>query len=125
MAKGGYQIGEINQLLVHVALSPGFALRLDEMTGLWTDIRRTCASKMIRHVLVEGDRPSRDMNARDAQAHDRLLAEIRVPPLRVALCLYGYEQDELTQHFVRYANGGRASVQIFDDLSAALRWLGA
>ena len=124
MAQGEYQIGEINKL-VHVELSPGYEIRLDDMVGLWSDIRRACATKMIRHVLVEGDSPSRNMNASDVQAHGLLLAGIPEPPLRVALCLYDYEQDELTQTFVRSANAGRASVQIFDDLSAALRWLGA
>ena len=124
MGLGAYHIGAINQL-VHVELAPTFEFRLACVVPLWTDVQSACASSMKRHVLIEGERHARGMNADDAVAHGSLLAGIDRPVQRVALCLYDYEQDELTRTFVRRANDGRVSVQIFDDLTAALRWLGA
>jgi hypothetical protein len=124
MGFGAYHIGAINEL-VHVELAPTFEFRLECMLPLWKDVQSACALTHKRHVLLEGERPARAMNADDAEAHGNFLAGIDGPVQRVALCLYDYEPDELTRTFVRRANGGRLIVQVFDDLATALRWLGA
>lgn len=124
MAPANYQIGSINNL-VHVALSPGFEITVDDVRTLWSDVRLACAERRLRHVLVEGEQAECRLGEDEIALHGELIARDGEPPLRVALCLYDYEADALTQDFVRHANSGTSSVQVFNDLSAALRWLGA
>ena len=124
MTIGAYRIGAIYNLL-HVELDPDFEINLDCMVALWNDVRTACAMHTLRHVLVEGDRPARAMDDDDAVRHGELVATLHASPLRVALCLYDYEADAVTERFLRRANDGRISVQVFADVSQALRWLGA
>ncbi len=118
-----YQIGAINNL-VHVALAPGFCLSLPGFQALWQDVRAACAARGMRHVLIEGEQPIRTLSPCEIGLHAAYVAD-GPDPLRVALCLYDYPVDELTQQFIAGANRGRCSVQIFDELAPALRWLGA
>ena len=123
MASASYQIGAINNL-VHVALAPGFRMSLDGVHAMWRDVQATCAARGMRHVLIEGEQPRRTLSASEVLLHATYVAD-GSDPLRIALCLYDYPADELTQQFVAGANRGRCSVQIFDELGPALRWLGA
>lgn len=124
MSPANYQIGAINNL-VHVALPPGFEITLNDMRTLWSDVRLACAQRRLRHVLVEGEQAERRLGEEEIALHGEMIACGGEPPLRVALCLYDYEVDALTHAFVRRANSGSSSVQVFNELSAALRWLGA
>jgi len=123
MVPAPYQIGAVNNL-VHVALAPGSCMGLDEVRAMWRDIRAACAARGMRHVLIEGEQPAPPASAAEVLRHVACLAE-GPDPLRIALCLYDYPPDELTQRFVTGANRSRCSVQIFDELGQALRWLGA
>ena len=123
MASASYQIGAINNL-VHVALAPGFRMGLTDVQALWNDVRAACAERGMRHVLIEGEQPQRALSAGEVLLHAAYVADVG-DPLRVAFCLYDYPVDELTQQFVVGANRGRCSVQVFEELAPALRWLGA
>ncbi|MGE3774368.1 MAG: hypothetical protein AB7I32_15695 [Gammaproteobacteria bacterium] len=124
MVSASYQIGAINNL-VHVALASGLRMSLDEVRAMWRDIRAACAARGMRHVLIEGEQPQeRTPSADEVLLHAAHVAD-GPDPLRIALCLHDYRADELTQQFVTGANRGRCSVQVFDELGPALRWLSA
>jgi len=123
MPPAPYQISAVHNFL-HVALQPGFRLALDELGALWRDIRAACSTRGLRHVLIEGEQAVRHLAPDDVPQHAALISG-HDSPLRVAYCLYDYPADHLTRQFVADANRGRSSVQVFDQLDPALRWLGA
>lgn len=124
MASGPYQIGSINQL-VHVALAPEFPIRLDDLRTMWSEVQRACADRGLRHVLVEVETMEDLLAPTGAIEHGELVARCDQPPLRIALCLYDQADDTSMRDFVQCANQGPSSLQIFDELGPALRWLGA
>lgn len=124
MASGSYQIAPINNLL-HVALDPGSEIELDDVRTLWSEVRRACADRGLRHVLIEAENPAGMLVPHEVVAHGELIAAGEPPALRVALCLYDHTEDDVTRAFVQSANSGPSSLQIFDELGSALRWLGA
>lgn len=123
MVSPSYRIDAVNNL-VHVALRPGFCIGLADMQALWRDVHAACAARGMRHVLIEGEQPTRALHLSEIPLHAELVAG-GAAPLRVAFCLYDYPVDELTQQFIAGANRGRCSLQVFDELGSALRWLGA
>lgn len=110
--------------IVHVELSSRFTISLNHLMPLWADVLLAARRNCLWRVLVEGHGPQRDMQASDAKAHGDFLGSLDRPGLRVAFCLYGYEPDELTGHFVSVATAGSCSVKFFGDLEAAIRWVG-
>lgn len=123
MVPASYQIGAINNL-VHVALAPGSCMSLDDVQAMWRDIRAACAARGMRHVLIEGEQPERVPSAKEVLLHAACVAD-GPDPLRIAVCLYDHPPDTLTRQFVAGANRGRCSVQVFNELGQALRWLSA
>ncbi len=109
--------------IVHVQLSPRFVIKLRHMMPLWAEVLDTVRDRQLRRVLIEGDRPPREMRPREVETHGDFLGSIERPGLRVAFCLRGYQADALTEQFRLVANSGASSVKFFDDPDAARAWL--
>lgn len=73
---------------------------------------------------MEGHGPERNMRPHDAYAHGDFLGNLERPGLRVAFCLYGYQPDKLTAHFVSVATAGTCNIKFFNSLDAAVLWIG-
>lgn len=110
--------------LVHAELGSRFVLSLQHLMPLWIDILATAQERKLRRVLIEGRDLERRMEPPEVYAHGEFLSGLERPGLRVAFCLYGYEPDALTTHFVSLSNSGACTVQFFDDIDAAIRWVG-
>jgi len=64
------------------------------------------------------------MRPHDAYAYGDFYGHLERPGLRVAFCVYGYQPDKLTKRFMNVAAAGSYSVAFFDDLDAAIVWVG-
>jgi hypothetical protein len=109
-------------LYLHV--DTGFEFTADNLTRMWTAISDACREHGLRKVLAEGDNVRRrmtPMDSFDVAGHiSRLL-----PGLSVAFCFRGYVPDEQSQFFRTAAMNRGVRSEYFQDLNAALRWLGA
>lgn len=118
-----FQIRVVGEL-VHAELGRRFVISLAHLMPLWADVLHAARGRGLRRVLVEGHGPERDMRPHDAYAHGDFLGNLARPGLRVAFCLYGYQPDKLTKHFMNVAAAGSCNVAFFDDLDAAIAWVG-
>lgn len=108
---------------MHITLEPGFQISLVTMKRLWCGVIPTCEKHNARCVLIEGEGPTRAMRTTDAWEHGNLLADLMRRPLRIALCLYAYQPDELSHLFASIASGRLGAVKFFSDLEKSLKWL--
>lgn len=117
-----YQISLINNL-VHVAVAPCPHADHIALEAMWQDLRATCAKHGKRHVLIEDERPQGALNS--SEILRQAAQDDSGAPLRIALCSYHGAGDAPLPRLLADANGGRCTIQIFDALDPALRWLGA
>ncbi|MGE3771719.1 MAG: hypothetical protein AB7I32_02270 [Gammaproteobacteria bacterium] len=110
--------------IVHAELGSRFVISLEHLMPLWADVLATARERRLRRVLIEGINPERRMEPFDAYTHGDFLSGLERPGLRVAFCLYGYEPDALTAHFVNISNSGACTVKFFDDIDTAITWVG-
>jgi hypothetical protein len=77
----------------------------------------------LRKVLAEGDNVQRRMSPMDAFDMAGLISRL-LPGLSVAFCFRGYVPDEQSQFFRTAAMNRGVRSEFFQDLNAALHWLG-
>ena len=120
----GFQL-EPREGYLYVQLEAGFEFTVDNSTRMWTAIGEDCKARGLRKVLtVSDDVVTRRMSQSEVFDIAGLLACL-IPGLSVAFCLRGYVPDERTQFFQTAAISRGVHVQFFQDLNAALQWLGA
>lgn len=118
-----YRIRRLGEI-VHAELGSRFVISLAHLMPLWAEVLVECSAAKLRRVLIEGTTPDRQMEPLDAYAHGDFLSGLDRPGVRIAFCLYGYEPDALTKHFVRVASSGASTVQFFYDIDRAITWVG-
>ena len=123
-ANSQYSVRQHHEL-VHVEWADGYRVTLQTMLQMWAEVIAFCRVRRLNRVLIEGHSPLRDMKPIDAFRHGNLLSALEPPGLRVAFCLYDFEPDVVTWLFSRTANDGATAVELFSDLPASLRWIGA
>ena len=109
---------------LYIHLTPGFELTPESSMRFWIELSDACREGGFRKVLVEGDNVRRRLTPMDAFDLAGLAARL-VPGMSVACCYRGYSPDEQTQFFRTAAANRGVRVEFFQDLNAALRWLGA
>jgi len=109
---------------LYLHLAPGFQATPESMTRLWTAVSESCRQHNLRRVLADGENVQRKLSPIESYDHASLAARL-MPGLTVACCLRGYRTDEQTEFFKVAAMNRGVRVEFFQDLSAALRWLGA
>jgi len=122
LLKTAFDIIERQDYLL-VELEPGFEISLDAMRLLWCRVSTACERTGVTRILVEGERPTREMRRLQVLAHGRMIAALQPEGLRIAFCLYGYEPDFLTYFFTLVANGTTHLTRFFNDREVALAWL--
>lgn len=115
---------EPRESYLYVQLDPGFELTAENTTRMWLAISEACREQGLRKVLVEGESATRRMTPMESFDLAGLLSRL-LPGLSVALCLRGYVPDEQSQFFRTAAMNRGVRSEFFQDLNAALRWLGA
>jgi hypothetical protein len=109
---------------LYVLLDPGFELDADNTTRMWLAISEACRERGLRKVLAEGDGVTRQMTPMEAFDLAGLLSRI-LPGLSVACVFRGYIPDSQSQYFRTAAMNRGVRTEFFQDLNAALQWLGA
>ena len=109
---------------LYVQLTPGFEMTPDSTTRVWVAICETCREQGLRRALAEGDGVSRRLTP--MESFDIAgLAALLLPGLSVACVFRGYVPDSQSEFFRTAAMNRGVRMEFFQDLNAALRWLGA
>ena len=111
---------------LYVQLTPGFEMTPDSTTRVWVAICEACREQGLRRALAEGDGVSRrltpmesfDIAGRRGPAPARAVGRLRLPG-------GGYVPDSQSEFFRTAAMNRGVRMEFFQDLNAALRWLGA
>jgi hypothetical protein len=108
---------------LYVQLEPGFEMSPENMTRMWSEISERCRGLGVLKVLAVGDNVVRRMTPTQASDFVGHLSRL-LPGLTVACCFHGYVPDGQTE-LVRTAAMSRGMrSEFFQDLAAALQWLG-
>jgi hypothetical protein len=114
---------EFREGYLYLQLEPGFELTAESTTRMWTAISETCRERGLRKVLAVGDNVQRRMSPLDSFDLASLISKL-LPGLSVACCFRGYVPDEQSQFFRTAAMNRGVRSEFFQDLNAALHWLG-
>ena len=109
---------------LYVSLDPGFEMTPLSMTSVWTASCETCGELGLRRALAEGDGVVRRLTPVESLDIAELAARL-LPGLSVACVFRGYAPDAQSQLFQTTALNRGVRMEFFQDLNAALRWLGA
>ena len=109
---------------LYVHLTPGFEMTSASMARTWTAISDACKRHNLRRVLAEGENVKRKLSPMESFDHAGLASRL-MPGLTVACCFRGFVPDEQTGFFRTAAMNRGVRTEFFEDLDAALRWLGA
>lgn len=109
---------------LYVHLEPGFEMTPDSLAQIWMTISEACREHGLRRVLAEGDNVRRRLTPMESFDHAGLASRL-LPGLSVACCFRGFMPDDQTQFFRTAAMNRGVRTEFFQDLNAALRWLGA
>jgi hypothetical protein len=115
---------EPRETYLYLQLAPGFEMTPASMTEIWTSLSEACREHGLCKVLAEGDNVHRKLTPIETFDHAGLAARL-LPGLSVACCFRGYVPDEQTRFFRTAAMNRGVRTEFFQDLNAALRWLGA
>jgi hypothetical protein len=109
---------------LYMQLAPGFEMTPQSLTDFWTALSEACRKHGLQRALVEGENVQRKLTPLESFDIAGLAARL-APGLTVACCLRGYVPDAQTQFFRTAAMNRGVRTEFFQDLNAALRWLGA
>lgn len=109
---------------IYMHLAPGFEATPESMARIWTVVSEACRQHNLRHVLAEGENMQRKLTPVQTYDHASLAARL-MPGLTVACCFRGYRTDEQTEFLKVAAMNRGVRIEFFQDLNAAVRWLGA
>jgi len=109
---------------LYVQLTPGFEMTPDSTARVWVAICEACREKGLRRALAEGDGVSRRLTPMESFDIAGLAARL-LPGLSVACVFRGYVPDSQSEFFRTAAMNRGVRMEFFQDLNAALRWLGA
>lgn len=109
---------------LYVQLEPGFEMAPDSLTRLWTAICGTCRENGLRRALAVGESVTRRLTPLEAFDIASLAARL-LPGLSLACVFRGYVPDSQSEFFRTAALNRGVRMDFFQDLNAALDWLGA
>jgi len=109
---------------LYVHLEPGFEMTPESMAGVWVALCEACRARGLRRALAEGDHVTRRLTPMEAFDIASLAARL-LPGLSIACIFRGYIPDEQSEFFRTAAMNRGVRMEFFEDLNAALQWLGA
>ncbi len=108
---------------LYVQLDTGFELNPANLSRLWTAMSDSCRSNGLTKTLSEGEGVTRNLTPVQSSDLAGLLTRL-MPGMAVACCFRGYVPDEQSQAFRTAALSRGVRMEFFQDLNAALQWLG-
>jgi hypothetical protein len=108
---------------LYLHLETGFEMTPASMANIWTTISDASRKHGLRRVLAEGENVQRRLSTMESFDHAGLAARL-MPGLTVACCFRGFVPDQQTLFFRTAAMNRGVRTEFFQDLDAALRWLG-
>jgi hypothetical protein len=109
-------------LCVH--LEPGFEMTPDSTSAVWTAICEGCRGRGLRRALAVGDGVTRHLTTSETFDIARLAGSL-LPGLSLACVFRDYVPDQQSEFFRATAMSRGVRMEFFEDLNAALQWLGA
>lgn len=100
-----------------------YELSLESTEKLWAELSRECREHKCLKVLHEGPAPENKMSIIQAFLSGEKASQV-LPGLQLAVCLPGFVTDEPTKMFINAAFNRGVDVELFQDRSKALEWLG-
>jgi hypothetical protein len=108
---------------LYVQLDPGFELNPGNLNRLWIAMSESCRAHGLTKTLSDGEGVTRNLTPVQSSDLAGLLTRL-MPGMAVACCFRGYVPDEQSQAFRAAALGRGVRMEFFQDLNAALQWLG-
>lgn len=115
---------EIHPNFLHLKYPAGSVISAESTFETWAAVARLTEKHDCSKVLIEIDRPQRQMDTMSAFDSGRVLAE-SAAGLTVAMCFHNYQFDDLTVFFKTVAQNRGVKIEFFGDLDEALEWLDA
>jgi hypothetical protein len=109
---------------LYVQLTPGFEMTPESLSRVWVALCEDCRERGLRRALAEGDNVTRRLTPMEAFDIASLAARL-LPGLSIACVFRGYTPDEQSEFFRTAAMNRGVRMEFFEDLNAALHWLGA
>jgi hypothetical protein len=113
---------EVHPTYLHIKHPQGYVITSENAENVWNSIGLLCHEHGIAKVLLEADKPVRQLDTGAAFDAGRALAE-NLSGLSVALCFRDYEFDDLSAFFKTVAQNRGVRLEFFSELNDALRWL--
>lgn len=108
---------------LHVIHAPDYEISPESNDRMWRALAKACKEFNCLKVFAEGQKQTRRITSIDAyQSGDTAAGNI--PGLKLAICIYEYTPDEITQFFKNVAYNRGAVIEFFNDKQKALEWLG-
>ena len=109
---------------LYVHLEADFEMTADSTAGVWTAICESCRERGLRRALAVGDGVTRRLTTSEAFDIARLAGSL-LPGLSLACVFRNYVPDQQSEFFRATAMSRGVRMEFFEDLNAALQWLGA
>jgi hypothetical protein len=109
---------------LYVHLAPGFELTPESTATVWIATCEACRERGLSRALAEGDGVTRRLTPMESFDIAGLAARL-LPGLSMACVFRGYVPDAQSAFFRTAALNRGVRMEFFQDLNAALRWLGA
>ena len=113
---------EVHPTYLHIKHAPGYVISSETMGETLKRIGQLCRENGFTKVLIEADKPERQLDTGGAFDAGRVLAE-NLSGLSVAMCFQNYEFDDLSAFFKTVAQNRGVNLEFFADISKALDWL--
>jgi hypothetical protein len=108
---------------LYMHLTSGFEMTPESLTGVWVALCEACREGGLRRALAEGDNVTRRLTPMEAFDIASFAARL-LPGLSIACVFRGYAPDEQSEFFRTAAMNRGVRMEFFEDLNAALQWLG-
>jgi len=108
---------------LYVHLEPGFEMTPESSTRVWVALCEACRERGLRRALAEGDNVTRRLTPMEAFDIASLASRL-LPGLSIACVFRGYSPDDQSEFFRTAAMNRGVRMEFFEDLNAALQWLG-
>ena len=114
---------EFNGKYIHMIHAPDYEICPESNDKMWKELSQACKKYKCLKVFAEGSTQKRKITSMGAFESGARAAE-SIPGLRLAICIYEYTTDEITDFFKNVAYNRGVRIEFFNDKKKALKWLG-
>jgi hypothetical protein len=119
---GGFTL-EPREGYLYVQLEPGYEINPENLSRLYSAMSESCRANGLTKTLTVGDGVTRNLTPVESTDFAWLMTRL-LPGKAVACCFRDYAPDDQSQAFRARALTRGVRMEFFEDLNAALQWLG-